>query len=63
MDKYKDFTTGTDKFGDQAAMVDTLHSMGMHYVMIVVSTLRERERERIYCSHSVNKFLKKNFNL
>ncbi|XP_061191912.1 lysosomal alpha-glucosidase-like [Saccostrea echinata] len=35
MEEYRDFTTGTKKFGDQAAMVDTLHSMGMHYVMIV----------------------------
>lgn len=39
MDEFKDFTTGKSKFGDQAGMVNTLHSMGMHYVMIVVCTL------------------------
>lgn len=38
MDQYKDFTIETAKFGDQAAMVNTLHGMGMHYVMIVVCT-------------------------
>ncbi|XP_048758029.2 lysosomal alpha-glucosidase-like isoform X2 [Ostrea edulis] len=35
MDAYRDFTFDTTKFGDLAGMVNTLHNMGMHYVMIV----------------------------
>lgn len=53
MDQYKDFTIGTSKFGDQAGMVNTLHSMGMHYVMIVDPGISNKKSSSPYPPYDV----------
>ncbi|ESP01428.1 hypothetical protein LOTGIDRAFT_212916 [Lottia gigantea] len=35
MDAKKDFTTDLKNFGDQSAMVDEFHKLGLHYIMII----------------------------